>query len=56
MNRKDFAQQLIKKVIARDKDAGALIMQNEPVFKALKDLAEKASTEKDTTIDIPAYL
>ena len=56
IERKEFAKELIKKIIARSKEAGDKIMHCETIFGDLKKLSERVAPEKDSTMDIPKSL
>jgi len=56
IDRKEFAKELIRKIIARSKEAGDKIMHCESIFGDLKKLSEKAAPDKDNTMDIPKSL
>lgn len=56
IERKDFAKELIKKIIARSQQAGDKIMHCETIFGDLKKLSEKQAPDKDSTMDIPKSL
>ena len=56
IERREFAKELIKKIIARSKEAGDKIMHCETIFGDLKKLSERAAPENDNPMYIPKAL